>query len=313
MTPRTFPVTPMPMVVADLQRRWRHAVELSPREAYLGRNQIFEVLEPHGILKLFQHEGQTRVRREVSAYRLLKEHGLAVPQVLDHGQFPDGTPWLFMQLMPGRRMEDIQANIAGDQLSGLYDALGHFIARMHATPVTNTSPFAYKPPQQRFEEARATVLAREFSKRRVYEAAAETNMRIAEIPVKRLPCLVHRDASSRNVLVDDSHGEWRMEAVIDFELAILGDPMEDLAKLALKEFRRSAGSREAFLNGYNAVHISAPDDDVRFRYHLIALVFDIGRWAMDDDPAFFQQATDVLEAIMDNDPLFCLPARSATR
>ena len=57
-----------------------------------------------------------------------------------------------------------------------------------------------------------------------------------EIPnLNSKPCLVHCDFGNRNILVSDKDGEWKVAAILDWELAISGSPLLDVGNFLRHE------------------------------------------------------------------------------
>jgi hypothetical protein len=78
------------------------------------------------------------------------------------------------------------------------------------------------------------------------------------------PSLVQGDTGPGNFL----HDGRRVTAFLDFELAHLGDPMEDLAWVATRNAQEPVPDFERFLARY-ADASGAPIDRARIRYHLL--------------------------------------------
>jgi aminoglycoside phosphotransferase (APT) family kinase protein len=77
------------------------------------------------------------------------------------------------------------------------------------------------------------------------------------------PSLVQGDTGPGNLLHDDGH----LTAVLDFELAHLGDPMEDLAWIATRNAQEPVPDFEALLDAY--ARAGGTVDRARIRYHLV--------------------------------------------
>jgi aminoglycoside phosphotransferase (APT) family kinase protein len=45
---------------------------------------------------------------------------------------------------------------------------------------------------------------------------------------QQAPCLVHGDLGKQNLLVRREQGQWRVAAVLDWELAVSGSPLADV-------------------------------------------------------------------------------------
>ncbi|MFL6210837.1 MAG: phosphotransferase family protein [Pyrinomonadaceae bacterium] len=62
--------------------------------------------------------------------------------------------------------------------------------------------------------------------------------------------LVHRDFNNRNILVRETRGRWTVAAVLDWEFAVSGSPMFDIASFLQYERRHSPVREPHFSLGY---------------------------------------------------------------
>ena len=302
---RTFPTIPAELVQEEVGRSLGQSLELTPLGSYLGRNQVFVEDKRDRVLKLFHHEAETRCAREREAYGLLATTEVPVPTVCAAGHLSTGTPWLLLSLVPGVRMDALGNQPARKRLE-LFDQLGEMLAALHGVDVDSADALHGPPATERFAMARREVLAEPAAEKELF-AVAGTLMSELE-PVRFTPVLVHRDVSSRNVLVGDEDGRLRIQGLIDFELALIADPMEDMAKVAFKEFAATPGSRERFLRAYRGRQPFTAGEERSFRWHFLGLMFEIAKWARFDDPAFFGEAVAGMKALLNEDPLYRLCA-----
>ncbi len=195
--------------------------------------------------------------------------GVPVPQVSlvlrpEHG-LGEG---FVMERVPG---ETLGNRIVRDQRfavarQALAYQCGTALARIH-TIATESLPVLRMAPAQA-ELAHLTALHHSHRvDRPVFESAFQWLLRHAP-PMPVSPALVHGDFRNGNIAV----GEAGLRAVLDWELAHVGDPMEDLGWLCVKAWRfgRSDlpvggfGSREQLLAGYEAAGGRA--DTARLHY-----------------------------------------------
>lgn len=303
---RKFSVTDERLLCNELSLRWGRPIELRDLGGYLGRNQIFEVGDREGVIKLFHNEPELRSRREIETYSVLSNRGLPIPKFRDFGKLPDGTPWIYLSYSPGVLLESVDSCWDAPTRGAIYREVGALLAAIHNVPAQDSMVLRFKTAHIRFTEAAESVLQREFPEHELFVAVSEQIAELEPVVPARIGCLVHRDACARNILVDGRGETWQTTALIDFELALIGDPMEDLAKLAFKEFDRIPESRAAILEAYAAQRPFDGDDSRRFILYLLYLGFEIAHWAMDDDPTFFQQVVSMLRRVLDKDPLYTL-------
>ncbi|HTR84257.1 MAG TPA: phosphotransferase family protein [Reyranella sp.] len=116
--------------------------------------------------------------------------------------------------------------------------LGEILARIHATPIKTLPPLRHRQAADHIEELRRLldVLGQP---QPVFELALSWLNRRKPAPVA--PLLVHGDYRTGNYLAD----ETGVTAILDWEGAHLGDPVEDLGWVCVKSWRFGAVDRPA--------------------------------------------------------------------
>ncbi|OWV34602.1 hypothetical protein B5C34_02740 [Pacificimonas flava] len=171
---------------------------------------------------------------EAAVIRAVGEHGLAVPSIwhvlTSEDELGDG---FLMQRIDGEtlprriiRMTETSGN--GPELTR---QLGRALARVHSLPLEGLPPL----PQTEIA-TQLTRLEEELRKegaqpRPVFELALKWLRR--RIPVPAEPRLLHGDFRIGNVIV----GPEGLRAVLDWEIAHIGDPAEDLAWMQVPPWR----------------------------------------------------------------------------
>jgi aminoglycoside phosphotransferase (APT) family kinase protein len=211
--------------------------------------------------------------------------GVPVPEPLafepEGGRF--GSPGMLMAYVEGtsvapRILSKPEYEAARE---GLTDQLGRALAAIHSTPITaveGTLPPAPEDPvldqigewERQLDEVGEPLPAVELGLRWLRRNAPD--------PVE--PRLVHGDFRLGNFIV----GPEGLAAVIDWELAHLGDPAEDIGWLCIRSWRfgndgqpvAGVGSLDAFVAAYEAAGGGEVDRD-RVRYWE---VFGNAKWAI---------------------------------
>jgi aminoglycoside phosphotransferase (APT) family kinase protein len=222
---------------------------------------------------------------EYALIRAAAEAGVAVPEPLgfepDGGRF--GSPGLLMAHVEGTSVaprilrkpefEDARASLPG-QLAGS-------LARIHAVDPAELDGVLPASPG---DPAVAQVDEWERQLDEIGEPlpAVELGLRWlrANAPEPADPRLVHGDFRLGNFIVD----EGGLAAVIDWELAHLGDPAEDIGWLCIRSWRfgnddlpvAGVGRLDDFIAAYEAAG-GAPVDRDRVRYWQ---VFGNAKWAI---------------------------------
>jgi aminoglycoside phosphotransferase (APT) family kinase protein len=190
------------------------------------------------------------IDREARALRLAAGAGLRVPEVLVISDGPGlGTAGMVMRRVRG---EAIARRILRDQEYGdarraLVGQIAEFAAGLHALE----PPTGFPSPDPVGDLK--TTLATFDEHSPVFDLALQWLEALP--PPPREPALLHGDLRLGNIIV----GPEGLRAVLDWELAHVGNPAEDLGWLCVKAWRFGAGapvaglgSREELLAAYRA-------------------------------------------------------------
>jgi aminoglycoside phosphotransferase (APT) family kinase protein len=184
-------------------------------------------------------------------------HGAPVPQVVRICNEDDGLGEGYVMLKaPGAASGRLIARgpMFADARRGLARRCGEVLARIHATPKEGLPPLnvvdAIKD-LDRYEE----IYRRLSAPRPVFELAFRRLK--TEAPPAAPLALVHGDYRNGNLLVDPARG---LTAVLDWELAHIGDPASDLGWLCVNSWRFGVealpvggfGALQDLLDGYRA-------------------------------------------------------------
>ena len=207
--------------------------------------------------------------------------GVRAPTPLFELTAPDGLGEAYVMTRIGgtaiarKLLRDAPYESARDKIAG---QLGRILARIHATDL------ATLPPLPRREAADHIALLRGSldtlgQPQPVFELALSWLDRRKPAPLLA-PRLVHGDYRTGNYLAD----ETGVTAILDWELAHLGDPVEDLGWLCVKSWRFGSidkpaggfGSREELWRAYESAG-GAPVDPARTHWWE---VFGTAHWGI---------------------------------
>lgn len=197
------------------------------------------------------HGDAARMRAEAACLRAAAAAGVPVPAVLRAEDTAPGidAPYLLMNLVEG---ESIPRKLHRDPefapvRERLAADLGRVLGLIHRTPLDTLDLLDDRDPLEMIEQ--------------IYRGLADPRPAV-EMGLRRLR--EHRPPPRRKALV---HGDFRIgnflitpdgvQAVLDWELAHRGDPIEDLGWLCVRAWRFGAwdpvggiGTREQLLDGY---------------------------------------------------------------
>ncbi|MFC8042604.1 phosphotransferase [Nocardia sp. NPDC057353] len=206
------------------------------------------------------HGDAARMRAEVACLRAAAAAGVPVPAVLAAGDTAPGIEAPFIltehvagEALPRKLLRDPGFDAVRPQLAC---ELGRVLGAIHGTPVETLGMLDDTDPLDAIE-----AVYRDLRDPRPAVEAALHWLR-EHRPADRPRALVHGDFRLGNLLVDGTG----VRAVLDWELAHLGNPIEDLGWLCVRAWRFGAqppvagvGTREQLLDGYAAVTGFRPD------------------------------------------------------
>jgi aminoglycoside phosphotransferase (APT) family kinase protein len=202
-------------------------------EGHSGFSYWVELEGRRGVLRLpppgARITGPADIPRQARIMAALSAQGLPVPAVMATSQDPvvDGRPFVLMEAIDGDRVEP--AIEAGSTPVQLASAAVDVLRRFQAVPCEKTGIGAEDPMPLEGEISRWTWLM----ERAPSELTARAP-RLAELLVERQPrprpaVLVHGDYHFGNMLFE----RGRVVAVVDWEIAQLGQPLLDLCCISL--------------------------------------------------------------------------------
>jgi aminoglycoside phosphotransferase (APT) family kinase protein len=194
---------------------------------------------------------------EAMLLQLAAAHAVPVPAVLAVLKPEDGLGEGFvMQHLPGHTLG--RKIVADAQLARARETLAHqcglALARIHAIDVQAHALASLRRAPAPVERAHYEMRHRASGwPKPVFELALQW-LKAHEIGAPPRLCLVHGDFRNGNLIVD----ETGLRAVLDWELAHLGDPMEDLGWICVNSWRFGRhdlpvggfGTREQLFAGY---------------------------------------------------------------
>ncbi|MGE0795721.1 MAG: phosphotransferase family protein, partial [Acidimicrobiia bacterium] len=195
--------------------------------------------------------------REAAVLPVAARLGWPVPRVLGT---PGDPPGLLMDLVPGTSRPDAEEieRVAPEYLS--------LVAAVHAADAAEFPIDQFDTMAEALDDELRWWTGYAADRGAMEEPIIRLGARVlaATLPATdERPSLVHGDAGAGNFMVDGG----RVSAMIDWELAHVGDPHEDLAWLWMRGAHTSFGDPKQRLEEYEAAAGRALDPD-RLRWHL---------------------------------------------
>ncbi|MFE1338785.1 aminoglycoside phosphotransferase family protein [Streptomyces sp. NPDC058733] len=195
-------------------------------------------------------EAAARQRRELRLRDLVRPHvPVAVPTSIAHGEWSPGLTYTLDTLVPGDTAEEHDVSAIGEaDLAGFLTGLRAVPARQAETlGVPRTAPRSLEALRRMaVPAARTLATAEEFDPGRLAQLTPPGAAQLAAQAGTAV--LVHHALAGEHLVVS---GDGRVRGVLDWTGAVLGDPAEDIAGLALA-VGSGAAVRAATLAGYGA-------------------------------------------------------------
>jgi len=193
-------------------------------------------------------EAARRRWRELRLRDLVRPHvGVAVPVSVAHGEWAPGLTYTLDRLIPGGSAERRDVSAVGEAdlaglLTGVREVPGH---QAEALGVPRAAPRSLEALRTAAERAAGRLAAAdEFDPARLHRLTPPAVVQLA--PQQGAALLVHHGLRGEHLLVD---GDGRVRGVLGWTDAVVGDPTEDIAGLALA-VGAPAAVRAATLAGY---------------------------------------------------------------
>ena len=196
--------------------------------------------KPPGVVLESAHQ----VDREYAAMRALGPTDVPVPNArllcMDDGVI--GTAFYVMDYVPGRILMDASLpGVTPADRTAIYDDFNATLARLHGVDFRAVGLGDWERPGD-FIDRQLTRFTRQYraaENGRIAEMEALIEALPRRIPPNRRVAIVHGDFKLGNTIFHPS--EPRLMAVLDWELATIGDPLADLAFAAFAWHRGANG------------------------------------------------------------------------
>jgi aminoglycoside phosphotransferase (APT) family kinase protein len=177
--------------------------------------------------------GPADVVRQGRIMSALHRAGLPVPAIRAMSSDPaiDGRPFILMEAVDGARIETTAAENKALDIAASAVAV---LKRLHALPLDQTGIGDEESVGLQAEMMRWAMLMQRAPEELTARAGELGGLLAISVPVERAPTLVHGDYHYGNMLFRGTE----VVAVLDWEIAQLGQPLLDLGCLAIAAIRR---------------------------------------------------------------------------
>ena len=177
--------------------------------------------------------GPADVVRQGRIMSALRGAGLPTPAIRLMSSDPsvDGRPFILMERLDGARIEETAQR---EEARVIATSAVNVLKRMQALPIEQTGIGDEEPVGLKAEMMRWAMLMQRAPEELTVRAAELGGLLAAQVPVERTPTLVHGDYHYGNMLFRGAD----VVAVLDWEIAELGQPLLDLGCLCSMTVRR---------------------------------------------------------------------------
>jgi aminoglycoside phosphotransferase (APT) family kinase protein len=193
--------------------------------------------------------GPADIPRQARLMAALNRLGLPVPAVLATSDQPlvDGRPFYLVEAVDGVRIEDVQSPTSNRTIAR---SAVELLKRLQAVPPGQTGIGDEEPVPPEKEVQRWAWLMERAPAELTANAPQLAELLLASLPPERPPVLVHSDYHYGNMLFQ----EGQVVALLDWEIAQLGQPLLDLACLAVVAQASSEGGGQVPGGGAVTLH-----------------------------------------------------------
>ncbi len=227
-------------IAADLERQLgRRVASVEPiPSGHSGFTYFVEVEGDRYVLRLpppgARIAGPADVVRQGRIMAALHEAGLPTPAIPAMSDEPviDGRPFVLMQAVDGVRIEETGTRYPSHDIAASAVAV---LKRLHALPLERTGIGGEEPATLQAEMMRWAWLMQRAPEELTTRAGELGGLLAASVPAEREPTLVHGDYHYGNMLFRAAD----VVAVLDWEIAQVGQPLLDLGCMCVVSQRRN--------------------------------------------------------------------------
>ncbi|HEX2174187.1 MAG TPA: phosphotransferase family protein [Dehalococcoidia bacterium] len=223
---------------------------------------------------------ETSRAREARLLRAVHATGLPVPDVPwfeGDPPFALGRPFLIMDRLPGDMVRDVPAvDVGSPRFRAIGRQMAEILGRLHALDVDHLQAATGLRPSESPSPTAAAAAQLDRHEAVLRRDQLEPQPVLTDVLLwlrRRLPpaptlALVHADYRLSNLLLEND----RVSGVLDWELAHIGDPMEDLGRLISRDRPLVSGllPRDEFIAVYEAASGITVDLDACYFWEVVA-------------------------------------------
>jgi aminoglycoside phosphotransferase (APT) family kinase protein len=216
---------------------------------------------PSVVLKVYPDALHWKMQKEANVISLIQSRlSMPIPRVLlaDDSKEIIALNFILMTKLDGEILARLEPTLTSDELLSSYTQIGKMLRELHRLPM---NAFGYIGPNgivtehatnQAYLSVQFDRKLKEFTER---GGAVELAKRVAGHVARSAhllhectrPVFCHNDLHAGNLLADFTAGSLHLTGVLDFEGALAGDPLMDVAKAL---YYLAEDTKTALLQGY---------------------------------------------------------------
>ena len=196
------------------------------------------------VLKVYPDDLRWKMQKEVTVIGLVQGRlSVPAPDILlaDDSKRLLPLNFILMTKLDGSRLGQLEKDLTSEQLASAYAQIGQLLREFHRVPmeafgyIGPTGIWTAHPSNHDYLTHQFQRKLKEFTERGgSAELAQRVSGHVAERAQLFIGCsqavLCHNDLHAGNLLATIVNGEPRLTGVVDFEGALAGDPLMDVAK-----------------------------------------------------------------------------------
>ena len=251
--------------------------------------------------------------REIAALNLLADSTVNCPRIVKAGTLPTGEEWLLITYIDGQMFDKLRNSIPYENQIKIFTAMGEELGKIHSfktfnffgawdengNSINNIADYAVGFIKNR-EADISYVLKQNLPQKALLNKAIEiirNNYHLVENVATAHLC--HNDFNARNVLVNNTDGEWVLSGVIDFEQSYPSYKDNDLLSLYEKYFLYNESLEDAFLNGYGKYCSIGKYFYDTLSYNLLCSAVGICSWAYEQAPDYYEEGIKLIKMFVE--------------
>ena len=255
----------------------------------IGRNLVYKVViegESRYVFKIYYIT--KRRMREIESLELLRKSNVIVPKIVKYGE-EDSDEWILMEYINGELLERIYTHLDMNNQLLLFTQMGEELGKIHSFQKFDfIGDLNNKIRLDEYENYTISKIENSIEEI-INQDLPDIELLMKGIKVLRdnygflykikESRLTHGDFDGRNILVTNTNGQYKISAIIDFELCYPQNCENDLANLYFKYFFDNKEYEKAFLKGYSKYMVVNSEFYKKLKFYFIHMVIENCSWS----------------------------------